>query len=230
MPRRTTTPPPQEAARPPQGRKVATRPPSTPPSPLDVAQAVAVPVRQLWTSNFASAKHLPADITPVSIARWPPRNWRGARCIELAPAADALKRYRAGAMNDAEYTRQYRARLASLDAAAILAQLPPQAALLCFCDAEDFCHRHLAADWLKRELGIAVPEHGTRPKASPQASDQAYRPLPYTGTPLGPDYSEFDCDHCTSRKGKHIEILWGAPRGLCPACGQWSDIEWDPEE
>jgi hypothetical protein len=207
-----TPPTPQEAARPPQGLKVATRPPQAQASAtslVDAPQAIAVPARQLWTSNFATVKHLPKDIVPVSIARWPPRNWRGARCIDLAPTADALRRYRDGRMNDAEYTRLYRSRLASLDAAAILAQLPPQAALLCFCDPGALCHRYLAAQWLRAELGNPVVEFLT------QVEPRRTTPVLPVPKPYHRRLAYFiRCDFCRKKTyvGKTATIA------TCPSC------------
>jgi hypothetical protein len=161
---------------------------------------------------------------PLSIARWLPRNWRGARCISLAPPAALLKRFQDGGLSEEGYKKQFRAHLATLDAAAIRDQLPPSAALLCFCDPDSFCHRFLVAAQLKAELGAEVAEYdagpaSTRSTTKPRTSTRA------PAKPKLPDVGSFDCDHCPR---KNITVAWGAKRSLCPRCKRWSEItEWE---
>lgn len=97
--------------------------------------------------------------TAVSIARWPPRWWGSRRrYIPLAPSADLLKRSKAG-LPWPEYAAEYkRDVLAKLDPAKVVADLGPDAILLCWEASGEDCHRRLVAEWLERSLSIAVPE------------------------------------------------------------------------
>lgn len=104
-------------------------------------------------------------------------------CISIATlaptwASERLKHYRALAPEQAwlelpreEYTALYEARLAGLDADAIIADVralvyPHPPILLCWEKRADieagtaWCHRRLVAAWIAHELGIEVPEIG----------------------------------------------------------------------
>jgi len=112
----------------------------------------------VFTSCFSRVKLLPAELTPVSIARWPPCNWKGRRYYALAPSADLLRAIKNGAIGWSQYKRQYLAQLSKLDAATVKAELQENAVLLCFCDPQGECHRYLAAEWLEKELDIVIRE------------------------------------------------------------------------
>lgn len=74
-----------------------------------------------------------------------------------------------------EFEIAYSARLNRISAEAVAARLaeiaddyPGQVlALLCFCDlSRGFCHRRMAADWLRDRLGWDVPEIAVLPALS----------------------------------------------------------------
>lgn len=113
----------------------------------------------IYTSNFASLrsirKHAP-ELRPVSIARHPPYWYKGLESLELAPTE---------AMLAEGYTpEQYAAMLDEYDPAQVLENLGEGAVLLCFeararvADSDDACHRRMFAAWIKRRLGIIIPE------------------------------------------------------------------------
>ena len=58
-----------------------------------------------------------------------------------------------------EYYKQV---LSKLDAKEVVKELEEQfgnnVILLCYEEVQEFCHRHLVATWLEKELGIEVPE------------------------------------------------------------------------
>jgi len=114
----------------------------------------------LFTSNFARLARLrAARITPVSIARWPPRWYVGPRYIKLAPTAAMLR-------GDDDYDEGWEAILSRLDPEAVVADLEALAGpgsrgvcLLCWCaSGEEGCHRRRAARWLSEHQGIIVSE------------------------------------------------------------------------
>lgn len=113
----------------------------------------------IYTSNFARSANKPGAI---SIARFPPRWFRGDSRLELAPPPDLLSRYKTAdvAIGWEEYAAEFRARVLSvLDPVAVAAKLPEGAILLCWCPRGGNCHRNLVAEWL-RAAGVECREVG----------------------------------------------------------------------
>jgi hypothetical protein len=94
----------------------------------------------------------------VSIARWPPRSWRGLRDITLAPPVPLMIRARAGEFRTAKaFEKEYRHLvLDSLDPFTVLERHRAHI-LLCY-EAEGPCHRRIVARWVERECGVTVNE------------------------------------------------------------------------
>ena len=112
----------------------------------------------LKTSYFAKSAQEPGA---VSIARFPPKWYTGARYLPLAPAPDLLR------IEDwDEYRRRYHAEVLSvLDPDEVLRDLGVERAghdiiLLCFEKERAHCHRGLVAAWFFETRGIRVPELG----------------------------------------------------------------------
>ena len=112
----------------------------------------------LKTSYFAKSAKAPGA---VSIARFPPKWYTGARYLPLAPTQDMLK------IKDwDEYRRRYHKEvLAALDPDTVLRDLGVDGSdhdiiLLCFEKDRTHCHRGLVAAWLHETRGITVPELG----------------------------------------------------------------------
>ncbi len=112
----------------------------------------------LATSYFRKSAKAPGA---VSIARFPPTWYTGARYLPLAPAEDMLK------IHDwDEYRRRYRKEVLDiLDPDKVLQDLGAETAthdiiLLCFEKDRTHCHRGLVAEWFRETRGIAVPELG----------------------------------------------------------------------
>jgi len=121
---------------------------------------------EIYTSYFAKAKELiNAGITPISIAIGPPRWWNGLRYTALAPTWDMVK----GDIGRERYIKEYNDILAKLDACAVLMEINSLAkgndcALLCWEKPSDFCHRHLAAEWLNDNAGCFISEYKSNMK------------------------------------------------------------------
>lgn len=84
-------------------------------------------------------------------------------CRDLAPSSPLLAAYKAGRINEAEYSREYINLLngRGKTAAAIIAGLPEGAILCCYEKPPKFCHRHLAAVWLMAHaptLSVTISE------------------------------------------------------------------------
>lgn len=107
---------------------------------------------KVWTSYFAKANSLPADIVPIAICRYRPRWFTGRWYPTIAPTGSLLQHYKTTGDTN-YYTEQFNSQLAQLSAEKIVATLAEMSqgrdvALLCYERPSDFCHRHLVADWL----------------------------------------------------------------------------------
>ena len=115
----------------------------------------------MWTGYFGKVKSYAKDkgYRFVSIARFN-RFWKGDEYKKLAPPAEIIK------VEDKElYTKLYYERvLDKLNPKEVYNELGENAVLLCYEKYEDcrngktFCHRHIVAEWLQKELGIEVKE------------------------------------------------------------------------
>lgn len=116
----------------------------------------------IYTSYFAVISRLPDYIEPVSIARWSPSWYRGKTFQKLAPPRDIFDKYERD-KNEADYIQAYRKRVLSrLYPDNVIRELHTltdklNIALICYEKPDDFCHRHLVADWLN-EHGIECLE------------------------------------------------------------------------
>ena len=112
----------------------------------------------LRTSYFAKSARAPGA---VSISRFPPHWYTGARYLRLAPAPDMIK------IRDwDEFCHRYRSEvLATLDPDTVLHELEElvpgrDIVMLCFEKDRTHCHRSLVAEWFLETKGIRVPEAG----------------------------------------------------------------------
>ena len=110
----------------------------------------------IYTSYYANLKKLPKGLIPVSISRFPPKYFDGVSDKNLAPSEELLLGYKAGKYTKEDYVEIYKKQLSELDAFAIYAQHKNHV-LLCYEKKEDFCHRHLLSEWL-RKSGIRCEE------------------------------------------------------------------------
>lgn len=83
---------------------------------------------------------------------------------ELTPGWELLRLFKDGEINIKEYIEIYNKQLEKLDPTDILYQCleltnGETPVLLCHCDKNGFCHRHLVASWLEKSLNIDVEEY-----------------------------------------------------------------------
>jgi uncharacterized protein (DUF488 family) len=113
--------------------------------------------KHIFTSYFAKAGRLPKA---VAITVRPPLKAFPdiAHLPALAPSGYILTRYKAGKMTEQEYTELYLGTLnqRGLTPLQVLSKLEDGAILVCYEGPHRFCHRHLAAGWLKRAGPKAV--------------------------------------------------------------------------
>lgn len=113
----------------------------------------------IYTSYFANSNKL-NGIVPIGIALKSP--FRVKEYKALAPRREMLS------MSIPEYIQEYQKILNSLDASKVYDDLLTLSngktlAMLCYEKPKQFCHRHLAAEWLSNQLGIEVIEYTITP-------------------------------------------------------------------
>ena len=103
----------------------------------------------IYTSYFANLKRIPKDIIPVSIARKTPLWFTGRTYKKLAPPYELLQQYKEN--NNSEFYIQYYKKnvLQRLNPSQVVDELTSNGPVVLLCyEKDDFCHRHLVADWL----------------------------------------------------------------------------------
>lgn len=131
----------------------------------------------IYTSYFANVKKLPDNIIPIAICIRPPEGYRGLWYPRLAPDYEILKRWRRD-HDEKDYIKLFKrsvldnqsvynvlwdiermlpARVRQGLQSSIETSPDWHVALICYEKSEDFCHRHLVADWFKRN-GIECDE------------------------------------------------------------------------
>ena len=115
-----------------------------------------------YTSYFGRLQRVPIEITPVSIALYSPKWYRGTQYKRLAPTERILREWKFE-NNVEKYINDFRrdilSKLSAHDVARDLIDFSNggDVVLLCYEKRGDFCHRHLVADWLK-EYGYPCEE------------------------------------------------------------------------
>ena len=126
---------------------------------------------RIYTSYFGNSKKLQqAGIKVKGISLYPPRWFNGISLKQVAPTKSILF---ANGQKQEDYTRRYRSEVLSQQDMQQFLKTVEQAsggqdvALCCYEKPEDFCHRHILADWIKEKLGIEISEYGYTPKKEP---------------------------------------------------------------
>lgn len=99
----------------------------------------------------------------VSISAKAPNYFHGRWYLKLAPTWEMINGIRNGGWTEYDYTAAYMEKLEDLDPHQVVDELEDGSILLCYEISTDFCHRHIAAEWIQRETGIIVQEW-TAPK------------------------------------------------------------------
>ena len=115
----------------------------------------------IYTSYFAKLKSLPDNIIPISICGKAPDWYKGLQYKKLAPKYDFFMKWKENHDND-YYIKCFNEQvLDKLDIITVLRDLidltnaiedpiGKEVCLICYEEPSDFCHRHLVADWLKK--------------------------------------------------------------------------------
>jgi len=119
---------------------------------------------KIYTSYFGLLRKIDPEISPVSIARFPPKWFDGYEMKELSPDEKLLWKTKQGKIIEEEYTKKYMAQIQErFDPQSLYENLKEKfngkdIVLLCFEKKGEFCHRRLLAEWLEDALDIKVQE------------------------------------------------------------------------
>jgi hypothetical protein len=109
----------------------------------------------MQTSYYSKSANHP---NAVSIAAKAPDWYKGRQYKKLAPRYWFFKKYKEDGDKEFYTEQYYKEVLSVLDPKQVYKDLGENAVLLCWEKSGDFCHRHLVAEWLSKELGIEIKE------------------------------------------------------------------------
>lgn len=124
----------------------------------------------LYTTYFANIKNLPPNTIPVSICGKAPQGWNGLEYRKLAPKWSFFSVWKETKDNDYYIEHFNKEVLEPLNIIRVTTELQVllpyeireqmqnavwnddkfHLALVCYEKPDDFCHRHLVAEWLSR--------------------------------------------------------------------------------
>jgi len=118
---------------------------------------------EIYTTYFDRVGNLSKDIIPISIALKPPKCWRGKEYKKLAPKESFFYEWKKSLDNEYYINHFKKEVLSILNADDVVRELfeliqGEKIALVCYEQPEEFCHRHLVADWLGQH-GYEVREY-----------------------------------------------------------------------
>lgn len=120
----------------------------------------------IYTSYFAELKNLPSNIVPIAICGGDPDWYTGLKYRKLAPKYKFFMEWKQNKDNDfyiEHFNNEVLINLVPEEVEKQLYDLLPadkkdcDIALICYEKPNEFCHRHLVADWFN-ENGIPCEE------------------------------------------------------------------------
>jgi len=112
----------------------------------------------IYTSYFAKLKSLPENIITISICGKAPDWYKGLQYKKLAPKYGFFMEWKKNHDNDYYIEHFNKEVLSTLSADEVIDDIgflvaynqSKDICLICYEKPSDFCHRHLVANWLKR--------------------------------------------------------------------------------
>ena len=112
-------------------------------------------MKRFYTSYYAKKG---IDPLAVSISAKAPHHFKGRWYLKLAPTWEMINGIKHGGWTEYDYTTAYMDKLADLDPHQVVNDLADGSFLLCYEPGGDFCHRHIAAEWIESNTGVIVRE------------------------------------------------------------------------
>lgn len=116
----------------------------------------------IYTSYYAKIKNMPENIIPISIAGKAPKGFDWIEYKQLAPKLGFFMEWKKTKDND-YYKAHFKSEVTdTLNPHKVISELMKKTggkdfALICYEKPEDFCHRHLVAEWIQN-AGYFVEE------------------------------------------------------------------------
>ena len=109
----------------------------------------------IYTTYFSKLRSLPKNVIPISICGKVPNGYNGLQYKKLAPKYDFFIRWKENRDNNYYISCFNNQVLSELNPEQVINDLIAMAAgkdiaLVCYEKPEEFCHRHLVADWLTK--------------------------------------------------------------------------------
>jgi uncharacterized protein YeaO (DUF488 family) len=131
---------------------------------------------KIYTSYFAKQKELEAaGITCIGICAITPSWFKGPNFACVAPSKDILFEYKANPDKE-RYIQRYTNEVLCIlkDPQIFVNGLiycsgGKDVAMLCYEKPEDFCHRHILADFLNKHLNLGIEEYKFEDKDKPKS-------------------------------------------------------------
>jgi uncharacterized protein YeaO (DUF488 family) len=107
-----------------------------------------------YYNNLRNIQRYAPNVVPVSISIYPPDWYTGLTYSKLAPKRNFFNEWKINHDNDfyvKEFNKQVLSNLDPKEVAKELYEMSNQSdlVLLCYEKPNEFCHRHLVADWLR---------------------------------------------------------------------------------
>ena len=121
------------------------------------------------TGYFAKvSKYLELGYFPISIARFNPKGIKFMQWIRVAPTQDILNAYKSGQIDEIEYEFKYTLQLQNtnimkdwnylIDVVTRLEKPYKGIVFVCYEKSDDFCHRHIFAEYMRTHFNIDIEE------------------------------------------------------------------------
>jgi len=102
-----------------------------------------------------------SHVDAVAISAVVPSFYKGRRCTKLSPNYSIFSEWKSTKDNDRFTYRFGEEVLSGLDPNEVYSELGDNAILLCYEKPNDFCHRHLVASWLMRNIPHLIIQEAT---------------------------------------------------------------------
>ncbi len=116
---------------------------------------------KIMTSYFSSKA---PNEQKVSIAKWPPRYFKGYRAMKLAPSNPKAEDWEKAYLHDLE--QRFPQGKGLLEYLGEIEKNTPKAILCCYEKDKKECHRSILVEYIKRYLGIEIFEWEENKQAS----------------------------------------------------------------
>lgn len=118
---------------------------------------------KIYTSYFANLRNIPDSIVRISIAAKTPEFFKWIQYKKVAPKYGFFMEWKKNKDNNFYIEHYQKEVLDTLNPENVYKDLENlsggrDCVLLCYEKPESFCHRHLFADWLGKNLNIEVKE------------------------------------------------------------------------